>query len=78
VTTIGNLAFENCDSLVSVRIPSSVARIGYKAFCDCKSLTTANYPAGWVENIGYGSYPTMYGCIFAGCPELKKLIVPEG
>ena len=39
VTTIGNSAFFNCDSLTSVTIPDSVADIGDYAFGNCSNLT---------------------------------------
>ncbi|MBR2105961.1 MAG: leucine-rich repeat protein, partial [Treponema sp.] len=38
VTTIGDEAFSDCDSLRSITIPDSVATIGEYAFNDCDSL----------------------------------------
>jgi hypothetical protein len=38
VTTIGDYAFRNCDSLTSVNIPDSVTTIGNSAFIYCTSL----------------------------------------
>ncbi len=35
VTTIGNYAFYDCDSLTAVSIPNSITTIGYGAFSDC-------------------------------------------
>ena len=40
VTSIGDEAFEYCDSLTSVEIPDSVTSIGYSAFRGCTSLTS--------------------------------------
>jgi len=40
VTTIGNYAFYDCDSLTSVTIPDSVTTIGDSAFSSCYSLTS--------------------------------------
>ena len=38
ITTIGDYAFWNCDSLTSVTIPDSVTEIGYEAFALCSNL----------------------------------------
>ena len=46
VTTIGDYAFEECTSLVSVTIPAGITTIGDGAFWDCTSLTTINVSAG--------------------------------
>ena len=43
VTSIGNYAFYNYDSLTSVVIPDSVTSIGNYAFYNCSSLTSVNY-----------------------------------
>ena len=39
VTSIGDYAFEDYDSLISVTIPNSVTSIGGDAFADCDNLT---------------------------------------
>lgn len=38
VTHIANSAFENCDSLTSITIPSSITSIGFAAFDNCNNL----------------------------------------
>lgn len=46
VTSIGESAFEGCESLTSVVIPAGVTAIGKKAFKHCKSLMSVTIPAG--------------------------------
>ena len=51
VTSIGNSAFYNWDSLTSVVIPDSVTSIGERAFYNCSSLTSVVIPNS-VKSIG--------------------------
>ena len=44
VTTIGNSAFGECDSLQSITIPDSVTTIGNSAFYHCDSLQSITIP----------------------------------
>ena len=44
VTTIGEHAFSDCDSLTSINIPNSVTTIERGAFSHCDSLTSINIP----------------------------------
>lgn len=52
VTSIGNWAFANCKSLMSVSIPSSVMHIGTDAFKNCQQLTSIYVAA---DNANYCS-----------------------
>ncbi|MCD7773994.1 MAG: leucine-rich repeat protein [Clostridiales bacterium] len=69
VTSIGDLAFEDCTSLTSVTIPDSVSSIGEWAFYYCSSLTGVTIPAG-ITSIGSGA--------FEGCTSLTSVMLPDG
>ena len=69
VTSIGNYAFYECESLTSIAIPSSVTRIGDEAFSYCASLTSITIPNS-VTSIGEGA--------FFYCESLKSITIPKG
>ena len=64
VTSIGDGAFSDCDSLTSITIPDSVTSIGDNAFYFCTSLTSITIPDG-VTSIG--------DYAFLGCNSLKEV-----
>jgi hypothetical protein len=68
VITIGDDAFADCDSLLSVIIPNSVTSIGGYAFYGCSSLTNIIIPEG-VTNIS--------GNTFEDCTGLKSVTIPN-
>ena len=68
VTTIGDYAFEGCDSLTSVTIPDSVTTIGNSAFYDCSSLTSVT--------IG-DSVTIIEDCAFEECSSLTSVTIPD-
>ena len=65
-TEIGDSAFRNCNSIVSVSIPGSVINIGQYAFRDCNSLTiyceVASLPSDWNSNWNYSNCPVVWDC----------------
>ena len=64
-TTIGNSAFEQCASLISIDIPANVETIGTAVFWGCSSLATVTFENGsQLKTIGGGS--SYYGA-FSYC-----------
>ena len=55
VTTIGNYAFQKCDSITSITIPDTVISIGSHAFEDCIKLASVAIP-GSVMTIGEAAF----------------------
>lgn len=64
VTAIGDYAFENCDVIVSVKIPDTVKAIGNSAFRDCDSVKMIVVPSS-VTKIG--------NMAFAHCEALSEV-----
>ena len=64
--SINTASFEDCVSLSSVTIPSSVSYIGVRAFNGCSSLKSVNLPSS-VNYIG------MYA--FEGCSSLSSITI---
>ena len=57
VSTIGEYALWNCNSLISITIPESVTSIGQGAFQNCKNLTSIKLPVN-ITSIGNNSIPS--------------------
>lgn len=67
ITDIGKYAFSDCENLCSVTIPSTVTRIGSKAFAN-SGVQSVSIPNS-VTEIGYGA--------FGYCGALRSVILPE-
>ena len=67
LTSIGDGAFNWCESLESITIPDSVTSIGDWAFCCCAKLTSITIPDG-VKSIG--------NYAFEECTALESITIP--
>ena len=91
VTGIGDSAFFDCTSLISVKIPDSVTEIGPAAFADCTSLTSIAIPNG-VSIIDESTFSDCYSLAsitlpdsvteigdeaFSTCESLTSLTIPS-
>ena len=73
-TTIGNSAFKQCASLISIDIPANVETIGTAVFWGCSSLATVTFENGsQLKTIGGGS--SYYGA-FSYCTALTSIEIP--
>ena len=68
VTTIGEIAFKDCNKLSAVTIPNSVKAIGESAFRSCSGLKSIIIPES-VTSIG--------NSVFEGCTSLSSVTIPN-
>ena len=89
---IGACAFEGCNKLMSITLPTGITKIGQGAFDSCSKLTSLTLPAS-ITKIDIGAF---YGCsgltsltlpagitkididTFHGCSGLTSLTIPAG
>ncbi|MCM1437842.1 MAG: leucine-rich repeat protein [Roseburia sp.] len=92
VTSIGDDAFRNCNSLTSITIGNGVTSIGWDAFSGCSGLTSITIPDS-VTRIGFGAFSncskltsvklgngvTSIGdSAFSKCSSLISITIPDG
>ena len=94
VTSIGDRAFSDNDTIKSVQIPSGVTSIGDYAFADCDSLQSIEIPSG-VTSIGDRAFmdcesltsvtfaegsqlESIGGWAFYNCGSLGSITIPSG
>ncbi|MDR2634989.1 MAG: leucine-rich repeat domain-containing protein, partial [Clostridiales bacterium] len=70
VTSIGEGAFRDCDSLVSIEIPASVTSIGGDAFGSCARLRSVTMNSVTPPGLGI--------LAFYNTPDDMKIYVPSG
>ena len=69
VTSVGDMAFYDCDSMISFNIGNRVKSLGYKSFGDCDKLATVTIPNN-VKTIGREA--------FVDCDSLTSIIIGNG
>lgn len=67
LTSIDHNAFEQCENLAEIKLPSCITRIGDHAFDQCKSLKELHLPDS-INIIGDRAY--------SGCEELESINIP--
>ena len=94
VTSIGRYAFISCQyDLISITIPNSVVRIGYKAFDDCFALRSVHISdlEAWCRIIfepevdevygnpyyAEGTNPLEYSNLFLNGKKISDLVIPN-
>ena len=65
---IENVAFEGCESLVTLQIPKKTRKLGRAAFSRCKNLESAVLPEG-MQVVEYH--------MFSECRKLKRVTLPD-
>ena len=67
--SIGESAFQCCEELRSITLPSSIKAVEQNAFRDCKRLK-------YVDFSGLTNCKQIGACVFAGCGELQSVALP--
>lgn len=87
---IPNYAFEGCEGLESIIIPSTITKVGYRTFAYCTSMDQISLPAGLItifhrafEGSGLtsivipGNVTTIGQYAFCSCESLTSVTIPK-
>lgn len=66
VTTIGSFAFDSCQYVTSITLPTSIRTLSSAAFRSCRSLSSFTIPSG---------VTSIQGNVFTGCSNLASISV---
>ena len=67
-TSVGSCAFQGCENVEAISLPSTMRTIGSRAFSGCQSLTTISLPAG---------LSVVEERAFEDCKSLKSIVFPS-
>lgn len=76
VEEIGRLAFQDCDTILTVEIPEGVEIIGDGAFANCSNLQTVTIPES-VETIGEQAFAYDFELQYVNLPEGLEVLSTE-
>ena len=68
IVGIGDKAFFENSTLVSIELPGGVTNIGYKAFCGCSALASILIP---------NSVISVEECAFMACDAITNIVIPD-
>ena len=92
LASIGDNAFEGCQQLSGLQLPSGVTEIGQAAFNGCRALKEITIPNGVTElkTLTFGTCTSLQNIIlpeglqtigdkvFSGCAALTQIVLPDG
>ena len=69
VTGIDDRCFQNCKTVTSVTLPSTISKIGQYCFADCEQMKSVNIPS---------AIKTISQYTFSNCRSLTSIEIPSG